>query len=139
MQNTKATLHDSTKTTASAGWRAEYTANAVAVPDGGSELLPTVGDRVADREDEDTELIVLDVHPEARAAGWEIRATGQTVADHNPEYRADSAVVEAVYAEDVGRLPSWRTIADLRDAVKTDTLASYAFPPARLAFPGGEA
>ena len=138
MQTTKTTRHDSTDPTASAGWRAEYTANAVAVPDGGSELLPKVGDRVTDREADGGELIVLDVHPEAHAGGWEIRSTGRTVADHNPEYRADSAVVEAVYGEDADRLPAWRTVADLRDAVKTDTLASYAFPAARLAFSGGE-
>jgi hypothetical protein len=123
--------------TASADWRTEYAANEAVLPDGGRRILPTVGGRATDREDDEAELIVLDVHPDARADSWVIDATGDTVAEHNPGYGADSPVVECVYAEDAARLPSWRTVEDLRDAVDTDTLASYAFPVERLAVPGG--
>lgn len=138
MDDTNTTRNDSTEPTASADWRREYAVNAVPVPDGGREVLPSVGARVVDAEDGEDELIVLDVHPEARADEWQIRSTDKTVADHNPEYRPDSAVVEAVYADDAARVPSWRTVDDLRDAVETDTLAGYAFPAGRLVVPGGE-
>jgi hypothetical protein len=123
--------------TASADWRTEYAANGAVLPDGGREILPNAGSRVADREDDDAELIVVDVHPDARADSWVIDATGDTVAAHNPGYRPDSAVVEAVYAEDTARLPSWRTVEDLRDAVDDGALTTYTFPVDRLAVRGG--
>jgi len=137
MPNTNTTRNDSTEPTASADWRREYAVNAVPVPDGGREILPNVGNRVADREDDEAELIILDVHAGARADKWTIRAMGDTVADHNPTYAPDSSVVEAVYTEDAARLPSWQTVADLRAAVEANVLASYVFPAGRVAVPGG--
>ena len=128
-----------TEPTASADWRAEYAANEAVLPDGGREILPNAGSRVVDRDDDEVELIVVDVHPKARADGWLIKATGDTVAAHNPEYRPDSAVVEAVYAEEAERLPSWRSVDDLRDAASCGDLTLYTFPAARLALPGGGA
>jgi hypothetical protein len=119
--------------TASAGWRTEYAVNEVVLPDGGRRILPSPGGRASDREDDEAELIVLDVHPEARADSWVIDDTGDTVAEHNPGYGADSPVAECVYAEDTDGLPSWRSVEDLRDAVEFDAIASYAFPVDRLA------
>lgn len=74
-----------------------------------------VGDHVTDREDEGAPLLV--VGKSANSAD-EYYAEGMRVADYNPSYPDDDAVVEAVYPE--------------RAAVSLDTREAYAFPRSRL-------
>jgi len=109
-----------------------------AATDGGQYFLPDTGSRVLDRNtDERDELLVVEVHPEVRAADHVIDAIDATVADMNPEYDADAPVVEAVYTVEVDeRLDGWRSVEDLRDAVEFGAINSYSFPADRLASTG---
>lgn len=103
-----------------------------AFTDGGQYRLPSVGDTVVDREDDDR-LVVIDVHPDRGASSYHVGG-GDTVADHNDEYDPAAPVVECVYTEDVGlKLVEWRSVADLRRAVDDGKLTAYAFPADRLA------
>ncbi|OIB59380.1 hypothetical protein [Natrialba sp. SSL1] len=102
-------------TTTSATAAAEQTLLA----DGGSTDLPPVdvGDHVQDREDADSATMVVVGTPLESAAEFEVK-NGQTVADFNPDYPADDAVVKVVY-------PS-------RSDVSTRPLQRYSFPRSRV-------
>ena len=74
-----------------------------------------VGDHVTDREGDGAPLLV--VGKSANQAD-EYYVDGMRVADYNPSYPDDDAVIEAVYPK--------------RAAVSLDTSESYAFPRSRL-------
>lgn len=74
-----------------------------------------VGDDVIDREGDDAPLLV--VGKSANQAD-EYYVDGMRVADYNPSYPNDDAVIEAVYPK--------------RAAVSLDASKSYAFPRSRL-------
>lgn len=80
-----------------------------------ADLELHVGDHVTDREVGGAPLLV--VGKSANQAD-EYYVDGMRVADYNPSYPDDDAVVEAVYPE--------------RTAVSLDTSESYAFPRSRL-------
>lgn len=136
----------------SAGWREEYAAQDVPLPrtDGGRPVeadeeaesrptrdrrrcvLPNVGGRVRDREDDDgAELLVVDTQ-DVRADEYTIEATGRTVAQHNPEYPGWVPVVRAVYTEDLDALSTYKSIEALRADVAEGDLRAYTFPASRL-------
>jgi hypothetical protein len=110
--------------------------------DGGQYALPSVGDRVQDREAvgaEEDELVVVKVR-DTRADKYEIAAVdGATVAELNRKYDPEAPVVDAVYVEEAdNKLDGWRSVEDLRDAVTFGAITSYSFPADRLvAIPGG--
>lgn len=136
--------------TASAGWREEYryqdvltsahdapddrrrAAEPVVLADGGA-AVPDAGEHVRDREgDPDDVLVVLEALPDTRADFYQIPATGNTVAQHNPDYPPWAPVVRAVYSDDLDAVTGWRDLDDLRDAVDDGALRAYAFPAPRL-------
>jgi len=128
---------------ASAGWETEYAAQgvdaAIATDGGRTDVLPSPGDRVRDRDSGDDELVVVNVDEDTTAAECWLTAINATVADVNGAYDPEAAVVEAAYVEDVSEtLDGWRTVEDLRDAVSFGALSLYTFPADRLTrVPGG--
>jgi len=123
---------------------ADDAATLEAFADGGrADALPSPGDRVRDRDSDDSderdELVVVEVDEETTAAECWLDAINATVADVNGAYDPEAAVVEAAYVADVeDRLDGWRTVEDLRDAVSFGALSLYTFPADRLAArPGG--
>ena len=129
---------------ASAGWETEYAAqgvdHAIATDGGRTDVLPSPGDRVRDRDSDDgDELLVVNVDEDTTAAECWLDAINATVADVNGAYDAAAPVVEAAYVEDVSEtLDGWRTVEDLRDAVSFGALSLYTFPADRLTrVPGG--
>lgn len=74
-----------------------------------------VGDHVTDREDDGAPLLVVG---KSANQSNEYYVDGIRVADYNPSYPDDDAVIEAVYPN--------------RAAVSLDTSKSYAFPRSRL-------
>lgn len=136
--DTRTHRHRRTESDASAGWREEYATQHVDTSlraDGAKAYtIPGEGDTIRDLDcgGEDT-LIVLDTHPEACAAEFEIDDTGVTVAQLNPAYDDGAPVIEAVYLDDIeDRLEGWRSIEDIRDAVSFDVLRVYSFPADRI-------
>jgi len=132
-----------TRADASAGWRAEYR-HQHAAPDlradgGTATTLPSTGDRVRDRETDGDELLVVEIHADARADEYEIEALEHaTVADVNDGYDPRAVVVEAVYLEEAdAALDGWRSVEDVRDAVSFGAVNAYAFPADRLAATSG--
>lgn len=119
----------------SRGWKAEYHAQGVALPDGGHYILPDRGARVRDREaDENGELLVVDVYPNTAAADYPIGALdGTTVAEVNPEYDTAAPVVDAVYLDDLeDGADGWRSLEDLWTAIDAGAVTAYSFPADRL-------
>jgi hypothetical protein len=97
--------------------------------------LPTPGDRVHDRDNDNSgELIVVETFPETAAADYEIDALGETVADRNPDHPDAAPVAKAVYLESADRrgVESARPRA-LRADVGAGRLRAYTFPVTRLA------
>jgi hypothetical protein len=134
-----------TRTDASGGWREEYALQVVdddheLRADGGSRyILPSVGTRVRDRDDEDGEdLLVVDVS-DTPADERTIDAIDATVADVNPEYDPDAPTVEAVYLDELEHAldGGWRSVEDVKDAISFDAVRSYTFPADRLASTSG--
>jgi hypothetical protein len=106
------------------------------VADGGTVQLPDPGDRVADRDgDGEDPLVVVATHPDTPASEYTIDGLdGATVAAVNLCYPSDSPVVEVVYAEAARRVvPAWQTVGDLQSAVDEGRLTAYTFPAHRLA------
>jgi|APHM01.1.fsa_nt_gi hypothetical protein len=111
--------------------------------DSGRFDLPSEGAIVRDDRRKDglnDELLVMSVHPDTTAADEYIPEIGQTVADVNKPYAADSPVVDVVYLEEVeDTLDGWRSIDDINEAILAGALHTYTFPADRLSrTPGGE-
>ena len=87
------------------------------------DYLPTlhVGDHVTDREDDGDEdedsatMLVVRTEP---TTAEEAQAGDKTIAEHNPDYPADDAVINVVYPQ--------------RTDVNVDSLTEYGFPRSRL-------
>jgi hypothetical protein len=101
-----------------------------AFTDGGQYRLPSVGDRVVDREG-GHDLVVIDVHPGTGANSYHVDGDA-TVADHNEAYDPAAPVVECIYVNEAV-LAEWRDTEGLRRSVDVDDLSKYSFPADRLA------
>lgn len=126
---------------ASDGWREEYTAQHVPLPDGGEpdaddeipDSLPQPGRVARDRDDLEATVLVVETLPDTRADEYRIEATGNTVFEHNPDYPPWSPVVRAVYVDALDALTEWRGLGDLEDFIQEGAVRAYTFPAARLA------
>jgi hypothetical protein len=76
-----------------------------------------VGDHVQDRESDEADTMVVVGLPVEAADAYEF-GDGQTVADANPEYPADDAVVQVIFPEE--------TSVDVRHHTR------YSYPRSRL-------
>jgi hypothetical protein len=105
-----------------------------------THTLPFPGDRVRDRDGDDSdELLVVRIYPETAAEDYRIDAIDATVADENPDHPSDAPVVEAVYVEDLERGDvTSREPRALRADVAEGRLRAYTFPASRLAPVDGE-
>ena len=93
------------------------------------------GDIVTDREaDGDKELLVTGITSE-QADTFVVSGTGQTVAEHNPEYPASDPVVEVRFFETLDAyLDDW-TLAGVLETEASDDLDAgdpYFYPESRL-------
>jgi len=102
--------------------------------DGGVFTLPREGGRVRDREaTDDGEAIVVEVHPEVRAADYWIDDLQATVAEFNERYDPNAPVVTVAFVEAVEReVDGWRGAEDLRLAAEATDLTLYDYPAPRL-------
>jgi hypothetical protein len=97
--------------------------------------LPGPGDRVRDRDNDDSgALIVVETFPQTAAADYEIDALGETVADRNPDHPDAAPAAKAVYLESADRrgVESTHPRA-LRADVGAGRVRAYTFPVTRLA------
>jgi len=100
--------------------------------DGGA-AIPSEGEHVRDRDgDAGDVLLVIETLPDTRADEHRIPATGQTVAQHNPDYPPWAPVIRAVYRDDLDAVTEWRELDDLRALVEGGQLRAYTFPAPRL-------
>ena len=115
---------------------------AAALTLGGESATPliAVGERWYDRERNEKEVVVVAIHDVA-ASEFDVVATHQTVAEHNPEYPADDRVIEAMYVDSVRDCfsSSHQDPAELladracKNELETVGARTYAFPESRLA------
>ena len=94
-----------------------------------------VGNRVRDREDDAKARVIAATTRTSEM--WEIATTGETVAEHNPEYPTDSPVVLAAYERELDERfgDRWRgfTPSELAFRAGDRGIRVYAFPAHRLA------
>jgi hypothetical protein len=112
--------------------------------DGGSYLIPEVGDEVVDREQLDRErqvspAIVVETHPTSTASEFQIRGLDVTVADANPKWDGGSPVVEVVFRDDLSEAELVYGGHDTPGAeeCRHHGLDVYSYPAPRLARLGG--
>ncbi|WP_137288612.1 hypothetical protein [Natronorubrum halophilum] len=84
---------------------------------GGNREPIDVGDHVQDEQDPDATMVVVGLDT-LRADAYELKDSGPTVADVNPEYPTEDDVVEVIYPQ--------RTDLELEGKKR------YAFPKSRL-------
>lgn len=99
-----------------------------------------VGDRVRDREDPDSEMVIVSIGILA-ARDFYVDAIGGTVAEANPEYPEDDTVYGVAYISDLDyEMPSW-TMMDPENLGETieeynvdhgADITVYHFPESRL-------
>jgi hypothetical protein len=120
----------------SGGWREEYRAQRVPLPDGGTtdtpddlpKFVPEPGARVRDREAAPGEggLLVLKML-DTRADEHLVERTEQTVAEYNTGYPPESPVVRAVYTDDLDARTGWRSSRSSGGEPTTATSARMIF------------
>lgn len=95
-------------------------------------------ERVRDREDDDTHVVVLEATGKAAEQSY-ISALGQTVAEANPDYPADDPVLSVAFVEIIEDALGidWEPgdiveIAE-RGELTRARIKTYAYPESRLA------
>ena len=103
-----------------------------------STIALSVGDSVADTEDDDPdEAIVIDRPTERTIADWEHETDSgtTTAAEENPAYPADEQLIIVAFRDAVAAaIDDWQTLdgATLREQVVNHDLTQYGFPERRL-------
>lgn len=96
------------------------------------------GQRVADREDDDSQMLVLGSHGET-AEEYYIEAIDQTVAEANPEYPASDPVADVAFIEGIEDSMGigWKAdeVLELYSYGELDRarIKAYGYPESRLA------
>lgn len=109
------------------------------IPDDPEKIAEiTLGQRMHDREGDDSELIVTEIRRTSARMKY-VEELGQTVAEANPDYPAHEPVVEAVFVSDVQDALGTNWIDDdifemsHDDELEPAGIKSYIYPVERLA------
>lgn len=95
-----------------------------------------VGDRVKDKDSEDSEAVVVN-QTEATAMEFSIPSARETVASLNPDYDPMSKVTEVAFVDELERkLPQWAFMdaSDFSSIVSEQQIKTYYYPCDRLEY-----